>query len=258
MSGPAAPQSGGPDFLLVALDSANALVFFSSGSPQVAHSVQVTGVTGNLVGMDIRPMDGRLYAITDGDMLHVIEPRTGAARVVSRLASPFDRTVASGFDFNPQSDRLRLIAATGQNLRVNVDIGAVAIDGALAYASDDDHAGKRPQVSATGYTNSVARARTTETFDIDHALDLLVKQDPPNEGLLETVGALGIDCDEAAGFDIATDSRGLDHAFLVCDAILYRLDLRSGATREIGPVAGGAGRFIGLAVLPITVPRPAP
>lgn len=250
VSGTISAESDPAAFQLVALDAANALLVFRSDSPQDARRIKITGADGGFIGVDVRPMDGSLYGLTDVGTIHVIDVSTGAARLVSRLGSPFDGGAASGFDFNPQSDRLRLIAMAGQNLRVNVEIGAVAIDGPLAYASADDHAGKRPQVTATAYTNAVARARSTETFDIDSGLDLLVRQDPPNEGILESVGPLGVDCGEAAGFDIATDGRGRNHAFLVCDSTLYRLELASGAAREIGPVGNEIGHLIGLAVLP--------
>lgn len=245
----AASQSAPPGFDLAALGAGNSLVLLRSDAPQATRTVKITGVTGNVIGIDVRPMDGRLYGITDADALYTIDMRTGAATLVSRLGSPFDRAATSGFDFNPQSDRLRLIAATGQNLRINVDIGAVAIDGPLSYASDDEHAGRRAQIAATAYTNSVARARSTKTFDIDYALDLLVLQEPPNDGTLASVGSLGIDCGAAAGFDIATDGRGVDHAFLVCGATLYRLDLESGAARSIGAIGGAETSFLGLAVV---------
>jgi len=245
----AAPQTGISAFELAALGTANSLVLFRSDAPQTTRTVTISGAKGVMIGIDVRPLDGKLYGLTDAGVLHAIDPRTGTATLVSRLGSPFDGGTAAGFDFNPQSDRLRLVAGTGQNLRVNVDVGAVAIDGTLSYASDDDHAGRRPQVAATAYTNSVARAPTTVTFGIDHALDILVRQEPPNEGVLATVGALGIDCTEATGFDIATDARGADHAFLVCGAKLYRLDLESGAARLLGSIGSEQSRFIGLAVL---------
>ncbi|MGH8238034.1 MAG: DUF4394 domain-containing protein [Steroidobacteraceae bacterium] len=249
LPGTAATQTSVSAFELAALDTANSLVLFRSDAPQTTRTVPISGARGAMIGIDVRPMDGKLYGITDTGALHTIEPRTGAATLVSQLGSPFDGTTASGFDFNPQSDRLRLIAGTGQNLRVNVDVGAVAIDGTLSYAADDNHAGRRPQVAATAYTNSVARAPTTVTFDIDHALDILVRQEPPNDGVLATVGPLGIDCAETTGFDIATDARGADHAFLVCGAKLYRLDLESGAARMLGSIGAAQTRFIGLAVL---------
>ena len=67
---------------------------------------------------------------------------------------------APGVDFNPQTDRLRVVSADGQNLRVNVTLGATAVDGALRYADGDSDAGKRPRIAASAYTHNVVDAPT--------------------------------------------------------------------------------------------------
>jgi len=233
----------------------NSLVLFRSGTPQRTQLVKITGVDGTVIGIDVRPEDNKLYAMTDSSTLYTLDPKSGAATRVSRLGTPFRGGVLSGFDFNPQADRLRLVATTGQNLRINALVGAVAIDGTLAFAPDDRHAGDKPSAVAAGYTNSVAAAKSTVLFLIDQDQDILVKQDPPNDGVLTTVGRLGIDCGPNTGFDIATDS-GKDHAFVVCGSVLHTLDLKTGAARAVGPIqstdpALGKAGYVGLAVIGI-------
>jgi hypothetical protein len=173
---------------------------------------------------------------------------------VSALGTPFRGTEASGFDFNPQADRLRLIGSGGTNLRVSVGVGAVAVDGTLAYAPGDRAAGKTPRVSAVAYTNSIANTPTTITFDLDSGTDTLVRQEPPNEGLLHTVGGLGVDCGDAAGFDIVSPRPGVDDAFVICARILYRANLTTGRLTSIGEIRADVPRFLSLAVLPVSTP----
>jgi trimeric autotransporter adhesin len=246
---PAAAQSAAPNFDLAALDEQGALLLFSANTPQDVKRLPLAKLAAPLVGIDTRPADGLLYGLSRRNEIYRIDMQSGAATLVSRLGSPFDGAESAGFDFNPQVDRLRLVAHSGQNLRVNVDVGAVAIDTPLRFAADDDHANRRPNVSASGYTNAVAKAARTVTFAIDDGLDILVKQEPPNDGVLRTVGALGIDCGPKNGFDIGTDTRGVDRAFIACQGALYDLNLRTGRATLIGAIGGGGLQITGLAVV---------
>jgi hypothetical protein len=245
----AAASPPGRAFKLAALSSDNHLVTFVSDAPQTATEVAITGTDAPLVGIDLRPANQKLYGLSEASTMYVVDPLNGAATRIKKLSSEFRGGMASGFDFNPQSDKLRLVAVTGQNLRVTADVGAVGIDGPLSYAATDVHSGRRPAVSAAGYTNSVPKARTTILYVIDYQRDVLLQQDPPNDGVLTTIGKLGVDCDAAIGFDIATDARGTDHAFMVCKAELYRLDIKTGAAQPLGKIGGSASDYFGLAVL---------
>lgn len=238
-----------PTFKLAALGANNQLVLFKSDAPQQTNTVSITGTDAPLTGIDVRPVDKQLYGLSEKNGLFIIDPITGSASKVSKLTSPFRGGTTSGFDFNPQSDRLRIVASTGQNLRVKVTGGAVGIDAPLTYASNDLHSGRRPAVTAAAYTNSIPAARTTVLYVIDYELDTLIQQEPPNDGVLTTIGRLGIDCTAAAGFDIATDERGVNHAFLVCRSELFQLDIKTGAAQSLGKIAAAPGEFISLAVL---------
>lgn len=246
---PAAASPPVPSFRLAALSSDNQLVLFSSETPGTTTTVKVSGTDAPLVGMDVRPADRRLYALSEANTLFTVDPQTGAATRVSKLSSPFKGGSASGFDFNPQSDRLRLVATNGQNLRVTVEKGLVGVDTALAYTPTDVHSGRRPAVVAAGYTNSVPEARSTILYVIDYQRDVLLQQEPPNDGVLSTIGKLGVDCGIATGFDIATDASGKDHAFLVCKSELYRVDIRTGKAQSLGKIGGTLSEYLSLAVL---------
>jgi hypothetical protein len=226
------------------------LLRFNSARPGDVTTTKISGVTGTLVGLDRRPANGLVYALSDANDVYTIERASGAATLVSTLTVAFDGGPRSGVDFNPQVDRLRLVAASGQNLRVHVDLGATATDGALRYAADDPNAGKRPAIAAAAYTNAVANAATTKLFDIDSDLDVLALQDPPNDGVLRTVGPLGVDFGARAGFDIVS-AGGVERALAVSGAVLYDIDLATGAARPLGAVGASPGTdLIGLTVVP--------
>ena len=234
---------------LIGLSEDNTLVVFTSDRPGEARRVKVTAVSGTLLGIDSRPTNGLLYGVTNANNIYTIDPATGAATLVCTLTVAFDGSLRSGVDFNPQSDRLRLVGGNGQNLRVHADIGAAATDGALAYASTDRHFGKKPNVTAVAYTNSVADAPSTKTFDIDSDLDVLVLQEPPNDGTLLTVGPLGVDFGPLGGFDIITDSNGIDSAFAASGSTLYTINLETGAATTLGAIGDGSVNLAGLAAI---------
>src|SRR5207244_12058351 len=98
--------------------------------------------SSQLLGVATRPADGHLYGLTTRNDLYRIDPATGASTLVSTLTVPFDGDLRSGISFNPQADRLRLVSADGQNLRVQVSLGATAGDTPLAYAAAAPTPGK--------------------------------------------------------------------------------------------------------------------
>jgi hypothetical protein len=234
----------------------------SWSSPLLSQNrVRVTGLKARdrLIGMDVRPATGALYAIAASGQLYVLDPRTGKATAVG---APVTMTgTAVGIDFNPVVDRIRLVTTSGQNLRLVPDTAAVAAtDTPLAYAPGDRSAGSAPQVSGAGYTNSVAGATSTTLYDLDSRKDALVTQGTiagvtpvvsPNTGQLFTVGRLGIDVGRTNGFDIAT-AHGRHRAMaavqpefsLLGGSLLVKVDLDSGRASVVG-FAGGT--VVGLA-----------
>ncbi len=239
---------------LVALTDDGVLVIFSADRPAVTRVVKPSGVTGNLIGIDRRPADGRVYGLTTANDLYRIDVAGGTATLVATLTVPFDGDVRSGIDFNPQADRLRLVSSDGRNLRVNVDLGATAVDAPLVYGRDDVNAGRRPHITAAAYTNNVAGAATTKLYEIDSDLDVLVIQDPPNDGVLATVGGLGVDFGPLGGFDIVTDAAGADHAWAASGAALYTIDLASGRATAAGTIGDHPLRVVSLTAADVPGP----
>jgi hypothetical protein len=234
---------------LLALCDDGSLLAFRADRPAEVRRVEPQGLSGRLIGIDRRPADGVLYGVTTTNEIYRIDPKSGAATQVSSLTVPFDGDVYAGVDFNPQADRLRLTSRDGQNLRVNVLLGATAVDGALRYKDGDPGAGARPRITAGAYTHNVADAPDTKLFEIDEARDVLVLQDPPNDGILTTVGPLGIDFGSTGGFDIVTDASGRDDGYAASGASLYAIDLQTGAAHSLGTIGDGRASVIGLAAL---------
>lgn len=231
---------------LVALTESGALLVFPADRPEAATRVSVRGLAGALVGIDLRPADQRIYGLTTTNEIYTIDPKSGEAKLISSLTVPFDGGARAGIDFNPQADRLRLVSAQGQNLRVNVEIGATAVDRSVAYAPGDPNAGKRPGINASAYTHSLSAAATTKLFNLDTAHDVLAVQDPPNDGVQVTVGRLGVDLGPLAGFEIVTDSSGQDTAYAASAATLYAVELGSGAATPLGTIDAGDAAVVSL------------
>jgi hypothetical protein len=231
----------------------NRLVTFQSDNvTNVEPSHAITGLPGgeSIVGLDVRPLNGQLYALGKTSRLYVVNPRTGAARQVG--ATPFIPALAGasfGFDFNPTVDRIRVTSDAEQNLRLNPDDATVTgVDTNLAYAPGDPGAGTNPNVGGSGYTNSFAGATSTTLFDIDNARHALVIQNPPNDGTLTTVGALGTN-NNAVAFDIGEGNVG--YAVLNGEQNrqnLFRIDLSTGrATQATSFFIGSGQPLTGLA-----------
>jgi len=251
----ALPAVGSAAERLVAVDEANRLVVFSSDTPRAITRVRVTGLGAGerLLGIDVRPNTGALIGVSSSSRLYTIDSTTGAATVIGTTAfTPAVSGGVFGFDFNPTVDRIRLTSDSRQNLRLNPDTGGTAaIDGTLTYATTDPGNATVPQVSASAYTNSVRGATTTQLFNIETARDVLVLQNPPNNGTLVTVGPLGVDAQSGAGFDIAPSDGAAWAAFRVPGqggSQLYRINLTTGSATLVGRIGGGVA-VNGLAAL---------
>jgi hypothetical protein len=246
-------------FSFIGLAANNTLVRFGSGRFNVTRSIKVRGIDGNLVGIDFRPANGMLYGITDTDNVYIIDPNTGTASKPVTLLMSANKGQKSGMDFNPQLDRLRFNGSDDQNFSINVDDGTATRQTNLAYVAGDRNAGKDPNVTAAAYDTNVAKAPSTKLFGIDSNLDVLVLQDPPATGQLRTIGnGLGVDFGPKGGFDIFTDTKGMNTAFAVSGSTLYTIDLAGGTAKRVATIP--RSDLIGLAIVPVSggslIPKP--
>ncbi len=265
-SSTAQAQEGTSGGTVYALNTSDELLAFDRNSPgQIDARVAVTGLAEGetLVGVDFRPATGELFGVGSANQLYTIDPFTGAATPVGPIDAPLQGTFF-GVDFNPTADALRIVSDADQNLRLaDLDEGVETnVDGTLAYAMDDPNAGVAPTVVATAYANNLDDVEDTEQYVIDTNLGNLVIQDPPNDGVLNTVGPLGVPATGLVGFDITTLS-GADEAFAALQpgegsfSNFYGVDLSSGAAANLGQI--GAGEYVkDLAIPTAAVDEPLP
>ena len=234
---------------LAALQDGNKIAWIDTDQKKVTGSVALDG-GASLVGFDVRPVDGKLYGVTPDGAIVVVDPKTGKWDKKSQLSEKLPAGASFAVDFNPVADRMRIISTTGMSLRVNVDDGKATVDGSLKFADTDANKGRTPSVSAAGYSNSFAGTKETALYDIDTATGMLLKQAPPNDGILNTVGALGIKISGPIAFDIWSDGKGGNVGWLLAGGKLHTVDLATGAAKAVGPIAGLAGKIGDIAVLP--------
>jgi len=198
----------------------------------VTESMEVEGVD-RLLGIDLRPSNGQLIGVTDTFDIVEIDPMTGAATVISTMDK--ELPVMDGapviVDFNPMADKLRFMSGT-TNHRVDIESGAVTVDGSLAFEEADMHAGEEPAIAAAAYINSYGKPDSTAMFDIDSTIVAVIQQTSPNDGTLAAIGKLGIDGVDTYAFDIATDAEGNNTAWLAAGGMLHTVSLEDGSVQE--------------------------
>ncbi len=230
------------------------LVSFNASTPNAIDSgVFLQGLAANeqILGIDFRPADGRLYALGSFSNLYSIDTATGAATRVGSGFAPALNGSQFGFDFNPTIDRIRVVSEADQNLVLNPDTGGATQVTPLFYAADDMNAGMNPNIVGSAYTNSFFGATTSQLYGIDTGLDVLVTQ-ANSAGTLRTVGSLGVDLGDTVGFDISGLS-GIAYASVVSNDLsrstFWTIDLATGQATALGEIGGGA-LITAIAVVP--------
>lgn len=218
-----------------ALDGSNNIKIFNPLNGYDYGTKAVTLPSGvSLLGIDIRPANGRLYALGSNSKIYGIDLGSGVATEVAglKLADNTPVTINGtifGVDFNPVADRLRVVSNTGQSLRINVTDGVAAgvtiVDGSLKIGVG----GPTPFVTAAAYTNSYPGVTATTLYDIDSQSNFLYKQMPPNDGVLVEPKILGLDVDSAIGFDIGNVS-GTGYAIFTVAGVpgIYTVNISTG------------------------------
>lgn len=196
-----------------------------------ATSTTLTGlpVGVEIVGIDVRPANGNVYALATDSRLYTINISTSTVTAVSGNAlDPSLTGGAFGFDFNPQVDRIRLLGDDGQNLRLNPDTGAIAaVDTAISDVNAD--------IVAAAYVDNTNGTTTTTLYAIDANSDALVRiggvnSDPsPNLGGVTPIGELDFEVESDAGFDVSATG----NAYVTSGNDVYSINLNTGATSRL-------------------------
>ena len=245
----AATSSAASAATVAALQDGRTIVWIDTDQKKVTGSVTLAD-GASLVGFDVRPADGKVYGLAPDGAIVTVDVKTGAWQKVSQLSEVLPKDTGITVDFNPVADRMRVIAANGLNLLVNVADGKATVDGMLKYAPSDVAMNKTPTVAAGGYTNSMAGAKETTLYDVDTTTGTLLKQAPPNDGVLATVGGLGVKITGPMAFDVWSDGMGKSVGWLVTGGTLHTVDLMTGTATAVGPISGLKGLITDIAILP--------
>jgi hypothetical protein len=241
------------------LTAGNKIILFDSDAPgTVFVRTFVIGLRPGerVVGIDYRTSTAQLYAVGSSSRLYMVDPVTGRATQVGAapFTPPLDPTpgLEFGVDFDPVSDKLRVVSDAGQSLLLDPDTGAAAPSPALVYAPGDANAGQTPSVTAIAYTNNFRGAAAKTLYGLDWRRNTLVRIGQPSTGVGEpptgqtfTVGPLqtGFGVTELAGFDVAAADATAYAALRSTDAlagsVFYTVNLDTGAASQVGPVGGG-------------------
>jgi hypothetical protein len=254
------------------------LVSFDTLTPGTASVKTITGFASadeHVIGLDVRPATGELMAVTAPAgsatsatiRTYQLDPNSAVVTLVGSvngtISGAGDR--ASGIDFNPLADRLRVVQSNNENFRISPSSGG--------QAGDDDNltytAPATGPVTGIAYDRNVAPgppgtppspdARTT-AYGIDTGSSRLVLvggadgTPSPNLGQVTAVGQLGITLVNGsdAGFDISPT--GAAFATLTTAAgigNLYSINLGTGQATDLGPLPAVVGS---LAILPGNTP----
>ena len=256
------------------LTSTSQLISFDTSNPSGAFQVGTLAPTGGqqIVGIDFQPSSfggtPTLYALgynssTNFVQLYTVNLSSGALTTFGtgqQLGTGTSgSTNAFGFDFNPSSGGIRIIASsatsTGQNnFRFNATGTTLTTDTSLAYAAGDSGAGQTPQIVGAAYTNNFAGTPTTTLYGYDFNRDALVtvgslngSPNSPNGGMLNTVSlfASGFAQTSAVGFDIsrATGTGFLSAQNLQGQSVLYSIAGLAAGTPGTPTALGNFGAF---------------
>ncbi len=246
---------------LYGVTDANVLLTFDSATPgTIADSDTITGlqVGEQIVGIDVRPATGQLYAlglVDDGATrtarIYTLDPITGAATQVGGTpwTTAYPDNEFGGFNFNPNVDLIRVISREGPNFRVSPVTGAL-----VGTDTNTSETG----MNGVSYTNNDGFLPTTTLFAMDFDDDELATigglngTPSPNGGQVITVGSTGVTAIDSYAIEI-TSSGGVATAFATEDGNLHTVNLGTGALTLVGAI-GGAPSIRGLtAALPNTI-----
>jgi hypothetical protein len=243
-NGGTTPAPVAPDLDFYVLSTGNQLSVFNAKNLATAKStLAISNLTtgDNIIAIDFRPATGQLYGLGSSSRLYAIDLTSGRANPLGAAAfTPAVAGTTVGFDFNPTVDRIRLVTSTGQNLRLHPELGTVA-------ATDGVINGATTAITSAAYTENFSGSTTTFLYDIDPQTDMLYKQDPPNNGTLVMVGALGVDFTGDGGFDIGPNNAGLAIYTMSGKPTLFNIDLTTGKAESLGAV-GTLTSAIGIAI----------
>jgi Domain of unknown function (DUF4394) len=230
-----------------ALTSDNAIYVLRPGAYNYVRLGRVETEGGNLIGIDFRPADGKLYALTDLGGLYTIpvsQSGVGQATRVSTMNPRFTGGFEMLMDFNPVANAIRVAGSNDQNLAVvngtdGSNLSTTVAQTKFAYAQGDVNFGKDPELTGGAYNNNFVGATTTLFYGIDADTDTLVTiadktatgSSNTGGGQLQTIGNFydeagnRLNMSPTSDLDIYTDKTGKNYLVGQTTRLLFTIDL---------------------------------
>lgn len=243
---------------IYAIDSQNHLVTFDSANPNVLTSARTLKLPSlnfydsnrpmeRIVSLAFRTADGpattRLWGLTNYGNIVPVTLATADIGPPTIKGINLNGT-AFGFGFDPTSTvNMLLVSNMEQNLRLKFNTGEVFVQTPLSYfmGSPTD-----PNIVAFAYDNNLSGGTQRTPYMIDSAADTLVTLITPfSDGVIKTVGPLGVNASEVTGLTIYTTgtiASPVNTAFAAiaspADSVskLYTIDLSTGAATLVGNI----------------------
>jgi hypothetical protein len=248
---------------MYAVSNSNTLLTFNSTTPGTVTTIPITGLLAGtqIVSIDTRPATGVLYGLglvdngaTRSGRLYTINPANGAATAIG--AGPWSTTLPDiefyGFNFDPNTDVIRVTNRAGSNFRLNPTSGAlIATDTNLSSTG----------INGISYTNNDLGQPERTLYGLNFDVDKLVRigglngTPSPDAGAVTDVGTTGIIAAGSYAFEI-TSSGGTEAAFATASGNFYTVNLSTGILSLVAPIGAGGGSHLGLtaALTPAPVP----
>jgi len=276
-----------PNANIFGLNNDNTIFLMKPGATNFARLARVSGVDGNLIGIDFRPADGSLYVLTDTGKVYTVS-LTGTATLVSTASPRFAGGAQSLMDFNPVVNALRLIGTNDQNFALVNNAGGnlnvTAVQTAITYDPNDVNKGVDPNLTGGSYTNNFAGAANTLFYGIDFDLDTFVTISSKSAtgssntggGQLQTIGNVvdgngrQINFSPTTDLDIYTDANGGNTVIGMSARTMFVIDLSQidpnlplgtlqKVTAQTVTMFEPGGGYIDIAVAPLAAaPTPTP
>ena len=241
-AGPEARSDGS----IIGLVDNKSLVLIDFVTRKAAAPVTIRGTDARIAGFDVRPADGLLYGIAGNGEIYTLDIKSGQTQKKSKLSAPWPPGVTTTIDFDPAGDRLRVMGSNKANVTVTVDDGKVSVDAPHKFKEGDVNAGKTPKIIAGAFSEATKGAQSPVLYVIDATTKSLLKQDPPNEGLLSTIGPLGVTLTEPVAFNIVTTGERND-AMLTSGGVLFAVNLSTGKATSVGKIEGLTDKLVDIA-----------
>lgn len=247
-----------------ALTATGRIVSFATSKPaDIKTNEQIVGLpldtaTGqaseSIVQIAYRSSDQQIYGVSSANHIYQINPQTGQATLEgSGNAFSSDTLADPQISFDTATGNLRMVSSD-QNLLVDVASAALISSGTrVFYASGDPNAQRTPAL--TGIAYSFDHSPTLYALDASTQSLITVGNRggspiSPDQGVLYTVGSLGVSFGSNGGFDITRNGAYAALSNPGTGSSLFSINLSSGQASLLGVIGKGDMAVISLAVVP--------